>query len=179
MLRWLLLPLALILLLTASSSWRDQVSARADVLVIDEPITEETAIRWMVQAQPGMTVMLASPGGSTMQAWQLGMVLHRLGVTTVVPLGEWCSSACTDLFVAGDTRIVSGHLLFHLPHSLSDYTLLDNAALTEFVTYMRYYYEAVGMDEVDISLRFMREGGDLWFRLVGPTEARSVGLSNN
>ncbi|HVY52031.1 MAG TPA: ATP-dependent Clp protease proteolytic subunit [Devosia sp.] len=61
-------------------------------------------------------LLLNSPGGTVVDAWDMANVLDQVGVTTIVPAGAVCASACASvLFVAGKYRLVlaGGRLAIH------------------------------------------------------------------
>ena len=64
----------------------------------------------------GNVVSLASNGGEVDAAMELGRVLRKLGVSTVVPEGENCLSSCVFAFMGGDRRTVAGSLGIHRPY---------------------------------------------------------------
>ncbi len=61
-------------------------------------------------------VSLASNGGEVDAAMELGRLLRKLGVFTVVPRGEQCMSSCVFAFMGGDRRTVVGRIGIHRPY---------------------------------------------------------------
>jgi hypothetical protein len=61
-------------------------------------------------------VSLASNGGDVGAAMELGRLLRKLGVSTVVARGEQCLSSCVFVFMGGDRRTVAGSLGIHRPY---------------------------------------------------------------
>jgi hypothetical protein len=64
----------------------------------------------------GNVVSLASNGGEVDAAMELGRLLRKLGVSTVVAQGENCLSSCVFAFMGGDRRTVAGSLGIHRPY---------------------------------------------------------------
>jgi hypothetical protein len=58
-------------------------------------------------------VLLESPGGDVDAALQLAAEIRRLGLSTVIPKGFVCYSACSYLFFAGREHVVKGSLGVH------------------------------------------------------------------
>lgn len=61
-------------------------------------------------------LLLDSPGGTVVDAWDMAEIISRTGVTTVIPAGGVCASACASLmFVAGKYRTIQpgGQLAIH------------------------------------------------------------------
>lgn len=61
-------------------------------------------------------LMLNSPGGTVVDAWDMANIVDEVGVTTIVPARAVCASACASvLFVAGKYRVVDkgGRLAIH------------------------------------------------------------------
>jgi hypothetical protein len=63
----------------------------------------------------GNSVSFASNGGEIDAALELGRLLRKLGVSTVVARGDQCMSACVFAFMGGDRRTVAGQLGIHRP----------------------------------------------------------------
>ena len=53
------------------------------------------------------TVVLDSPGGSVMDALEIGAVIHDNGLATKVAAGHLCASSCPIIFASGKDRIAS------------------------------------------------------------------------
>jgi len=51
------------------------------------------------------TVVLDSPGGSVMDALEIGALIHEKGLATQVPAGHLCASSCPIVFASGAERI--------------------------------------------------------------------------
>lgn len=63
----------------------------------------------------GNSVWLASDGGDIDAALELGRLLRKLGVFTLVGKNDRCLSACVFAFMGGERRIVAGRLGIHRP----------------------------------------------------------------
>ena len=68
------------------------------------------------QTIAGNTVSLASNGGEVDAAIELGRMLRKLRLFTVVPAGEKCMSSCVFAFMGGDRRMVEGRIGIHRPY---------------------------------------------------------------
>lgn len=63
----------------------------------------------------GNTMWLASKGGDIDAAMDLGRLLRRMGVFTLVGKDDQCLSACVFAFMGGERRVVAGQLGIHRP----------------------------------------------------------------
>lgn len=54
------------------------------------------------------TVVLDSPGGSVMDALEIGALIQEKGLATKVAAGNLCASSCPIIFASGAERIASG-----------------------------------------------------------------------
>ena len=70
----------------------------------------------------GNSVWLAGDGGDHDAGMELGRLLRKLGVYTVIAKNDQCLSACVLAFMGGERRIVAGRLGIHRPyfHSTQD-----------------------------------------------------------
>lgn len=78
------------------------------LLVLDGEITAETSYafqRMVQQANIKSLVIAQSAGGDLFAAHQIGDVVSRNRIDTVVL--AFCYSACVDIFIAGDDRLIS------------------------------------------------------------------------
>lgn len=57
-------------------------------------------------ATPGATVVLSGPGGSVDAALAIGRLVRAQGLTTAVPAGADCASACALIWMAGQRRLL-------------------------------------------------------------------------
>jgi len=64
----------------------------------------------------GNIVSFASNGGEVDASMELGRLLRKLGVSTVVARGDQCMSSCVFAFMGGDRRSVAGRLGIHRPY---------------------------------------------------------------
>jgi hypothetical protein len=64
----------------------------------------------------GNTMWLASNGGDIDAAMDLGRLLRRMGVFTLVGKDDLCLSACVFAFMGGERRRVVGRLGIHRPY---------------------------------------------------------------
>ena len=68
------------------------------------------------------SVWFASDGGDIDAAMELGRLMRKLGVFTLIGKNDQCLSACVFAFMGGERRIVAGRLGIHRPyfHSTQD-----------------------------------------------------------
>lgn len=76
----------------------------------------ESLLRKGRQKIAGGIVSFASNGGEVDAAMELGRILRKLGVTTVVAEGDLCLSSCVFAFMGGDRRTVAGQIGIHRPY---------------------------------------------------------------
>jgi hypothetical protein len=76
----------------------------------------------------GNTVWLASNGGDIDAGMELGRMLRKLGVYTVIGEDDQCLSACVFAFMGGERRSVSGRLGIHRPYFAITQATADRAA---------------------------------------------------
>jgi hypothetical protein len=76
----------------------------------------ENLLRKGRQKIAGNVVSFVSNGGEVDAAMDLGRVLRRLGVSSVVLEGDQCLSSCVFAFMGGDRRTVAGQLGIHRPY---------------------------------------------------------------
>jgi hypothetical protein len=77
------------------------------------------------QTIAGNTVSVAGNGGEVDAAMELGRLLRKLGVSTVVAAGEQCMSSCVFAFMGGDARSVAGRIGIHRPYFSSTRAVPD------------------------------------------------------
>jgi len=77
------------------------------------------------QTIAGNTVSLASSGGEVDAAMELGRLLRKLRLFTLVPSGEQCMSSCVFAFMGGDRRMVEGRIGIHRPYFSSTREVRD------------------------------------------------------
>jgi len=73
----------------------------------------------------GNVVSFAGNGGEVDAAMELGRLLRKLGVSTVVPRDEQCMSSCVFAFMGGDRRTVAGRIGIHRPYFSSTRAVPD------------------------------------------------------
>ena len=77
----------------------------------------------------GNIVSFASNGGEVDAAMELGRLLRKLGVSTVVARGDQCMSSCVFAFMGGDRRTVAGRIGIHRPYFSSTREVPDRRIL--------------------------------------------------
>jgi hypothetical protein len=73
----------------------------------------------------GNLVSFASSGGEFDASMELGRVLRKLGVSTIVGRDDQCLSSCVFAFMGGDRRIAAGQIGIHRPYFSSTRYVLD------------------------------------------------------
>jgi hypothetical protein len=106
------------------------------------------------QTLAGNAVWLASNGGDIDAGMELGRILRKLGVYTLIGRNDQCLSACVFAFMGGERRSVAGRLGIHRPYFPSTADIPDRQArfrhlqktLKDFIAEMDFpdsLYEAV------------------------------------
>jgi hypothetical protein len=67
------------------------------------------------QKLSGNTIWFASNGGDIDAAMDVGRLLRKLGIFTVIDKNDQCMSACVFAFMGGERRSVAGRLGIHRP----------------------------------------------------------------
>jgi hypothetical protein len=75
----------------------------------------ESLIENGMQKIAGNVVSLSSNGGEVDAAMELGRLLRKLGVSTLVARDNRCMSSCAFAFMGGDRRTVQGTIGIHRP----------------------------------------------------------------
>ena len=81
------------------------------------------------QKLAGNVVSFASNGGEVDAAMELGRLLRKLGVSTLVAGGDQCMSSCVFAFMGGDQRTVAGTIGIHRPYFSSTREVPDRRVL--------------------------------------------------
>ncbi|GEM_PF-1538282 len=76
----------------------------------------ESLVKKGRQKIAGNSVSFASNGGEVDASMELGRLLRKLGLSTVVARGDLCMSSCVFAFMGGDRRTVAGRLGIHRPY---------------------------------------------------------------
>lgn len=106
----------------------------------------------VLQSISGLTkaiVVLSSPGGSPIAAMEIGKAIRLKGLTTVVPDGALCVSACALIWLSGSPRFIgsTGQLGFHAAYIEKDGHLLEsgvgNALIGRYLTLLNLPEAAV------------------------------------
>lgn len=87
-----------------------------DVIALDATIGPGTLgdfKRALAERPRARVVLLDSRGGQVEQALELAREIEQRGLSTVVPRGAGCYSACAYVFFAGRERVVGGRLGVH------------------------------------------------------------------
>ncbi len=122
-----------------------------------------------------VTLVLNSPGGSVDAAMEMVKVMDAVGVTTIVPPGGYCASACASiLFVSGSKRAVFGtgllgfHTCYNRTQSGDEKNDLCNDAIASNAVAHGVCYGVV-----DVWTKSYSAGQVAW---LGPETACQMGL---
>jgi len=88
----------------------------------------ESLIKRGRQKIAGNRVSLEGGGGDVDAAMEIGRVLRRLGVATIVERGNQCLSSCVFAFMGGSRRMVEGRIGIHRPYLSSTRKVPDRPA---------------------------------------------------
>ena len=83
---------------------------------VDSAAVMERLLKSGKQKISGNVVWMAGNGGETDAAMELGRLLRRLRVFTVIGKHDQCLSACVLAFMGGERRSVAGRLGIHRPY---------------------------------------------------------------
>lgn len=157
----------------------------------------ESMVRRGRQIISGNSVSLAGSGGDVDAAMEIGRVLRKLRVATVVARGNQCLSSCVFAFMGGDRRSVAGRIGIHRPFFASNRDVPDRRAhyrqlqkrLQEYIAELDFppsLYEAVmAVPPERISILAAAELKRFYLQGMSPaaedeadaTAARSLGIS--
>lgn len=90
--------------------------ATSAIILLDGEITPRSALdfRRVLEAAPNARALaLNSPGGDTTTALLIADDVHERSMTTLIPEGAECQSACAYIFLAGAERSALGELGVH------------------------------------------------------------------
>jgi ATP-dependent protease ClpP protease subunit len=77
----------------------------------------------------GNIVSFGSNGGEVEAAMELGRLLRKLGVSTLVARDDQCMSSCVFAFMGGDRRTAAGRIGIHRPYFSSTREVQDRRIL--------------------------------------------------
>ena len=83
---------------------------------VDSAGVMASLVRSGKQKIAGNSVWFASNGGDIDAAMELGRLLRKLGVFTLIGKNDQCMSACVLAFMGGERRMVAGRLGIHRPY---------------------------------------------------------------
>jgi ATP-dependent protease ClpP protease subunit len=89
----------------------------------------ESLLKKGTQKIAGNVVSFASNGGEVDAAMELGRLLRKLGVSTLVARGDQCMSSCVFAFMGGDRRTAAGRIGIHRPYFSSTREVPDRRIL--------------------------------------------------
>jgi len=124
------LVVSAILVSLFSATWADErigafrvLDDHPDIIVLDGEIGINSPLefRRAVAARPQASlVVLNSPGGLVASGLILANDIHDRGLSTSIPKGAGCYSACAFMFFAGVERLVEGELGVHQMYGTDD-----------------------------------------------------------
>jgi ATP-dependent protease ClpP protease subunit len=117
------------------------------------------SFRRVLAANPQAKVLvLDSPGGDVQNGLLIADDIYTRGMSTVVPKGSVCASACAYMFFAGRNRVVQGELGVH---QISGSASLENAQLniSDILDTLNKY----GVDQRIFPIMFRTSADDIHF----------------
>lgn len=106
------------------------VSVVGSVVRIEGEITPEVANSFtaLLKGKPDVKVVsLNSPGGRVFPALEIARAIKAGSLSTSIPRGDECYSACSLVFLAGNERVAEGKLGVHQISGVSDPSLTQSA----------------------------------------------------
>ena len=116
------------------------------------------------------SLVLSSPGGNVYAAILVAREVNRLGMTTVIPEGEDCFSACSFIYFAGHERFSFGKLGIHQISSNSPDLIAAQLAVSDISELLDEF--AVPNDVFLLMLRTPPER----MHILSPAELGRLGL---
>lgn len=97
------------------------------------------ALRRAMRDQEIKTVVTVSPGGNLYEGMQIASIINDNKLSTYLPDGSYCESACAIIFLGGDKRLVRGELGVHQFYSGAEDAAVAarkdvTAAVTQYTT---------------------------------------------
>ncbi|MFM5917218.1 MAG: hypothetical protein ACKOOL_06755 [Novosphingobium sp.] len=166
------------------------LSADGETVYIVGAIMDDAFLRFdalLQQAPKVKRVYLASPGGLTLEGRLIAALVRKRSLDTYV--GNYCASACTQVFVAGRQRVLGpeGELGFHQAVAVDEKgeTSAVKAASEKRLTplsvfgvngndTLRLAYEQAGIDGGFIAKALARGHDDMWLPTTGELTAAHV-----
>lgn len=130
----------------------------------------------LLAAPKARTVFLSSPGGLTLEARMMAALVRKRHLNTYVE--QYCASACTQIFVAGQERVIGkdAQLGFHQAVAVdrrgrpgrvnraTDRTLTPTTVFNvNGNDTLRLAYELAGIDKDFITKALERDHEDMWY----------------
>ena len=107
----------------------DEVQVIVSGFITEEDVASAKLMEALVksgkQRIAANVVAFSSSGGEFDAAMDLGRLLRRLRVSTLVGRDEQCLSSCVFAFMGGDRRVAAGRIGIHRPYFSSTRYLLD------------------------------------------------------
>jgi hypothetical protein len=76
---------------------------------------DETAFHKLAEVQDKAVVLTTGPGGVVATAVTIGSEIRARGWSTLVPAGAQCASACSFIWLAGQTRMLGARRSAFMP----------------------------------------------------------------
>lgn len=111
------------------------------------------SIELSLQQTQSSILVMNSPGGFMVEAYQLGFVIQELGISVLIVDGDICLSACAFAVMASENLILNGILAFHSPYvenipsgmSTEDFGAMERGAMMRMMIYTITMGYSVGL----------------------------------
>ena len=116
--------------------------ASPGIIVLSGEIDDRSALefRRVLAASPNATVIaLNSPGGSVQSGLLIAEEVYERGMSTIIPEGYICASACSWIFFAGHQRHVEGRLGVHQISGPVESNVVTQLNLSDVVEALKKY----------------------------------------
>lgn len=136
---------------------------------------DERAFQQRLAALPGAVIVLSGPGGSVDAALAMGRLIRAQGLTTSVPAGAECASACALIWMAGQKRLLGrgARIGFHaISATRPDGSRVQTHAYDHVLR--RYLTELGFAADMTATMVNTRAAAMRWF---DPVELRANGVS--
>lgn len=163
-----------------SATWADeQIGAfrvfddHPNVVVLDGEIGINTPLefrRALTAAPQADVVVLNSPGGLVASGLILANDIHDRALSTVIPEGAGCYSACAFVFFAGAERLVEGELGVHQMYGTNDTSGIQ-ARVSDIVEAL----EQFGTPTSVVTRMFRTSSDDMY--VFSPSEIDSLAIN--
>lgn len=106
-----------------------------------------------MQMTQSSNLVMHSPGGFMIEAYQLGFAIRQMGVAVLIAEGNACLSACAFAVMASDNLHVNGLLGFHSPYieevpsgmSIESFGAMERGVMLQMMTYSVMLGYSIGL----------------------------------